>query len=113
MKKNVLILLAVMLWGVPKAFAYDFSAVAPSGQTLYYKFIYDGSVCVTYPSDANPNYNSPYGNFTEPTGELTIPSTVNHNGSSYIVRYIDRYTFSGCSGLTSVMIPNSVTTIDA
>ena len=56
MKKNVLILLAVMLLGVPKTFAYDFSAVAPSGQTLYYSINDDGtSVSVVSP------YNGGYG----------------------------------------------------
>jgi len=106
MKKNVLILLAVMLLGVPKTFAYDFSAVAPSGQTLYYSINDDGtSVSVVSP------YNGGYGYLTEPTGALTIPSIVSNGGSTYNVTAIGSRAFNDCSGLTSVTIPNSVTNI--
>ena len=107
MKKNALILLAVMLWGVPKAFAYDFSAVAPSGQTLYYSINDDGtSVSVVGPSDYGE-----YSGFTEPTGALTIPSIVSNGGSTYNVTAIGSRAFEDCIGLTSVTIPNSVTSI--
>ena len=44
---------------------------------------------------------------TTTTGALTIPSTLN----GYSVTSIGPYAFSGCSGLTSVTIPDSVTSI--
>ena len=43
----------------------------------------------------------------EPTGSLTIPATL---GGKTVAR-IGKWTFYGCSGLTSVTIPNSVTNI--
>lgn len=101
MKKNVLILLVVMLSLSSTTFAYnyDFSAVAPSGQTLYYRIIYDGtSVSVVCP---NFSYSGGYFGFTEPTGALTIPSIVSNGGSTYNVTAIWSNAFFNCSGLTT------------
>ena len=46
------------------------------------------------------------------SGSLVIPSEVTYNGNTYPVTHIYRYAFYGCSDLTSVSIPTSVTTID-
>ena len=96
------IVLSIASYGV---YAYDFSAVAPSGQTLYYNIV-DGNAQVTSPG----SYGS-YSGYTEPTGSLTIPSSVSYGGHTYSVTQIGRDAFFGCSGLTSVTIPNSVTQI--
>ena len=45
----------------------------------------------------------------EATGSVTIPKTVN----DYTVVQIGQYAFYECSGLTSISIPNSVTTVEA
>ena len=45
------------------------------------------------------------------SGEIAIPSTIVYSGSKYSVTSVGGYAFSSCSGLTSVTIPNSVTTI--
>ena len=44
-------------------------------------------------------------------GSVTIPSAVTYNGTTYPVSTIGDNAFDGCSGLTSVIIPNSVTSI--
>ena len=91
------------------AWAYNFSAVAPSGQTLYYN-IADGHAEVVWPGTGD-NYN----NYV--TGDLIIPSSVTYNGTNYDVTAIASHigsnggTFYNCSGLTSVIIPSSVTSI--
>ena len=47
------------------------------------------------------------GYVTKPTGALTIPATL----GGYPVTCVEASSFSGCSGLTSVTIPDSVTEI--
>ncbi|MBQ3130837.1 MAG: leucine-rich repeat domain-containing protein [Bacteroidaceae bacterium] len=49
----------------------------------------------------------------EYSGQIIIPESVVHNGFCYNVVGVDDSAFYGCSGLTSVTIPNSVTSIGA
>ena len=85
--------------------AYDFSAVAPSGQTLYYDIV-DGEAWVT------SQYTASLPTYLNLTGDLTIPSSVTYGGTTYSVTSINHYAFQGCSDLTSATIPNSVTSIE-
>ena len=45
------------------------------------------------------------------SGEVVIPSSITVKGKEYTVSHIWAFAFDGCSGLTSVTIPNSVTSI--
>ena len=45
------------------------------------------------------------------SGDINIPSSIKVNESEYTVRDIEGSAFTNCSGLTSVTIPNSVTSI--
>ncbi len=93
--------------------AYDFSAVCESGHTLYYNITSSSSlytVEMTYPNYDNYNF---YYNYTKPTGNLVIPSSVIYNDVEYSVTSIDESAFCDCNELTSVTIPNSVTNIGA
>lgn len=87
-------------------YAYDFSAAAPSGQTLYYK-IYDStqvSVVSPYTRSSDSNYVS---------GDLIIPETVSYCGTTYTVTELKTHDFMigaffNCKTLTSIYVPNSV-----
>ena len=47
------------------------------------------------------------------SGEVVIPESVEHEGNAYSVTSIGGWAFNECSGLTSVIIPNSVKSIGA
>ena len=48
---------------------------------------------------------------TKYTGSVTFPATVTYNGMTYSVTLIGIDAFNGCSGLTSIEIPEGVTSI--
>ncbi|MCR5131140.1 MAG: leucine-rich repeat protein [Prevotella sp.] len=69
---------------------------------LYYNYDTDNLTAeVTYKDE---DYNS-YA------GDIVIPSTVKHLGTTYTVTSIGKYAFRGSSELTSVTIPSSVTSL--
>lgn len=103
--KSILLAIAVLLCS--KAFAYDFSAVCESGQTLYYNITSN-----VEPYTVEVTFENEYGGYnTPPTGDIIIPENVNYNDTDYVVTGIGISAFSWCSGITSVAIPNSVTRI--
>lgn len=88
------------------SYAYDFSNISPSGHTLYYNIV-DGHAEVVRPNSDNSGYIS---------GSVVIPPTVINDGTTYAVTRLAETssnigTFEGCSGLTSVTIGSSVTSI--
>ncbi len=122
------------------AFAYDFSAVCESGQTLYYNITSNEepyTVEVTSEIHVVNEFVGLANYSTYPTGNLIIPSSVTNGDITYSVtsigetaffdcmdltgeliipnsvKSIGRLAFYICWNLTSVTIPNSVTNIDA
>ncbi len=113
MKKQVLLLFAALVFSQAAFASYDFSVVAPSGQTLYYRYMddYPGLVVVVAPG-TNTYHVDDWSVFTKPTGDLVIPNSVEDNeGDVYCVARIEKFAFHNCSGLTSVTIGNYVTSI--
>lgn len=111
MKKSIIsIIMAAVLLNIATAQNnnFDFSAIT-NGKTLYYK-INGNNVSVTYPRSNSGNTNF-YVGYAKPQGELVIPSSVTHNGTTYNVNAIDGKAFFYCSGITGITIPNTVQSI--
>ena len=89
------------------SFAHSFEVKNADEKTIYYKITSssDLTVAVTYQGTSYSEYMDEY------TGSVTIPEKVTYNGKTYSVTSIGYKAFYGCSGLTSVTIPNSVTYI--
>ena len=66
---------------------------------IYYNLIPKGKIATV---TSNPN---------KYTGDIVIPSTVTYNNVVYNVTSIGDYAFEGCTGLTSIDIPDGVTSI--
>ncbi len=103
MKKFKSLLLAVigLLCSISVS-AHDFEV-----EDIYYNITSetDKTVEVTYRGGKYNSYSNEY------SGVVIIPESVTYNGNTYNVNSIRDYAFYGCSGLTSVVIPNSVTCI--
>ena len=90
---------------------YDFTYVAPSGQTLYCYANLDGPNTVSiFPPigqwDENPQcYFYTWGSYPRPTGDIIIPSWINHNGITYTVTQL----IIGGDSISSLVIPPSIT----
>ena len=104
-----LLSLSVFLMMALLSFAHDFEVKNADEKTIYYDITSSSApytVAVTY----RGTYDSEY--YNEYTGDVTIPAeSVSYGGKTYSVTSIGDYAFYGCSGLTSVTIPNSVTSI--
>ena len=90
-----LLILAAMLLASANIYAYDFKV-----DGIYYNIISSTEKTVEVTSGDN-----------EYSGNVVIPEQVSYNNDIYSVTTIGDYAFYGCSGLTSVTIPNSVTSI--
>lgn len=107
----LLIIATILLCGYAQsAPAYDFKV----GQ-LYYKIVSAElktarveAENLTFISDTKSRYTSENN---KPTGAIIIPETVSYDGINYTVTGTGPETFRGCTGITSIGIPYTVTQI--
>lgn len=98
MKKLVFTL--ILLIGIAvNGFAYDFSAVCESGQTLYYTIL------------DNPLHRVIVDKgemLSTISGDVVVPVTVEHNGITYTVYGIGEHAFIGDTLLSSIILSDSI-----
>lgn len=107
--KRILLLTTVLLClCVTRVNAYDFEE-----NGIYYNEVNGSYYDSSFPSTGNAVQVTHNGQvYNSYSGKVTIPKTVIYNGVSYTVVSIGESAFNGCSDLTSVTIPSSVTVIE-
>ncbi len=88
---------------------YDFAEENSDGKTIYYKILNSSGVNRT--CEVQYLYYGSTDNNVAYEGDIVIPSTVTHDGTTYNVIQINEYAFYECQNLTKVIIPESVTAI--
>ena len=93
------------------AWAYDFE-VPMHGYSLYFNIVEgeENAVEVTAPREDGITR---WDGIPRPTGLLDIPSEVDHDGDNYRVVGIADRAFAGCSGITGIIFPPTLTHIGA
>lgn len=103
-QSSIIILLAFLMSMVStNASAHDIAVKNEDGVTIYYNWINNKTELQV--SNNSTNTKVKY------SGNIIIPESIEYNGNTYSVTSIGYGAFSGCSGLTSITIPNSVTSI--
>ena len=98
---TTLFVLLLSVVGATKAYALQFVVTSPSNHELVCEIINNDAKTVRIERNNDYTYN----------GALVIPATVVNDNVTYSVVEIGSYVFKDQSHLTSVSIPNSVTTI--
>ena len=106
--KNIIPLVAILILAATPTYAQRFFANNPQSKQIFYNIIDPEAKTVEVLAHPEGEYR----------GSVIIPTTVIYRGETYKVVSIKGFTdesrgaFSRCEALTSVTIPNTVTTIE-
>lgn len=96
--KKVIIALSLLVGITTNVFAYDFTAVCESGQTLYFTII----------DNQNHRVIVDKGEEIHISGDVIVPMTVEYNGTVYTVYGIGEHAFIGDTLLSSITLSDSI-----
>ena len=103
--KNQLLFLVLMMMPLV-ASAHDIEVQNGDGVTIYYNYTNDNTeLAVTFRGTSSSSYTNEY------MYNVVIPEEVTYMNRTRKVTGIGDDAFRNCSGLTSITIPNSVTSI--
>ena len=108
MKRTILfisILLGIAIGAKAQNSGYDFSAVSPSGHTLYYYVLRDDIVGVTFPNDTATHYSNVWVGYQKPVGNVVIPDSVQYGGQWFRVLLLNNGAFFSCTAISSITLP--------
>ncbi|MBR5062144.1 MAG: leucine-rich repeat protein [Prevotella sp.] len=101
-----ILLLAILFCAAP-IYAYDFCEANEDGVTIYYNVISEKDKTCEVTSKETHDAWGPSYSYDDYVGEINIPSSAN----GYQVINIGDYALGSCQGITSVTIPNTVTSM--
>ncbi len=112
MSRKAFIAAFLLLAGLSaQAQGFSFSALSPSGHTLYYS-ITDRTrheVELVCPSAKyGSNSQRPWDGYIRPYGRVVVPGTVSHEGVDYSVVSIGWNAFYGCYDMRSLTLPRTL-----
>ena len=96
---------SLLLAGAGLLLSMSVSAHDIEVDAVYYRILSEDAVSVTYRGTDPNDYSGEY------SGVVIIPNSVTYADNQYRVVGIEGYACSGCSGVTSVEMPNSVISI--
>ena len=85
---------------------YDFWAISPSYDTLYYRIMDSNNVMVIH-----PRADREWRGVAWPVDELIIPEAVEHDGTTYTVTSISNMVFAYDTAITSLSLPHTLTSV--
>ena len=100
-------LILAVLFSANPIYAYDFCEVNEDGVTIYYNIVSEDNKTCEVTAMEEGRTNSETNSFTDYIGNVKIPSSA----KGYQVSRIGKKAFLCCRSLSSVEIPNSVTSI--
>ena len=99
------LLLALLLPATASAIRIEIDSIYYNVEGSKATVTYEYTTVIYWGSTVTRDYYSDY------SGNIVIPETITYNDTTYTVESIGPYAFNGCSRLTGIVIPNSVTSI--